>query len=316
LNFGPPWYEPPSGATRPNNGDQIVIVGGKIDRPNLDRVIVFEINGLLWRDSTTIYPHFGGGWCQRNMTQPVQIKTPYDTDDIMQVNPGWGGMIMPQQIFCQILELDPINIPFTQNENILAGYEIGVYNQMGMNMLWEGGGCGGMLNFNSNINYQLRYTDYEVGFSGINENTLLVKFWNQETENWVTFSNPVINTQNNTITLSSNVASNFIIITGNQIVSEGEGNDNNTVNDFVLKQNYPNPFNPSTTIKYSITSSDFVTLKVYDVLGNEVATLINEEKPAGSYEVNFDATQLSSGIYFYTINASNFVETKKMILMK
>jgi hypothetical protein len=99
-------------------------------------------------------------------------------------------------------------------------------------------------------------------------------------------------------------------------VSEGEGNDNNTVNNFVLKQNYPNPFNPSTTIKYSITSSDFVTLKVYDVLGNEVATLINEEKPAGSYEVNFDATQLSSGIYFYTINASNFVETKKMILMK
>jgi len=65
-----------------------------------------------------------------------------------------------------------------------------------------------------------------------------------------------------------------------------------------------------------VPSSEFVTLKVFDVLGNEVATLVKEEKPAGSYEVNFDATQLSSGIYFYTINAGNFVETKKMILMK
>jgi len=85
---------------------------------------------------------------------------------------------------------------------------------------------------------------------------------------------------------------------------------------YSLSQNYPNPFNPSTTIKFSILSSEFVTLKVYDVLGNEVATLVNEEKPAGSYEVNFSASQLSSGVYFYTINAGSFIETKKMILLQ
>lgn len=316
LNFGPPWYEPPSGATRPNNGDQITIVGGKIDRPDIDRVIVFEINGLLWRDSTTIYPHFGGGWCHRNMTQPVQIKTPYDTDDIMQVNPGWGGMMMPQQIFCQILELDPINIPYTQNENILAGYEIGVYNQMGMNMLWEGGGCGGSLNFNSNIDYHLRYTNYEVNFRSINENTLVVKYWNQETESWVAFSNPSINTQTNTITLSSDVASNFIIITGSQIVSGGEGNGNNSVKDFVLEQNYPNPFNPTTVISYQLPVSSDVTLKVYNILGNEIVTLVDEYKTAGSYEVKFDAATLPSGVYFYKIQTGSLTDTKKMLLIK
>jgi hypothetical protein len=85
---------------------------------------------------------------------------------------------------------------------------------------------------------------------------------------------------------------------------------------FVLEQNYPNPFNPSTTIKYSTPFSEFITVKVYDVLGREVATLINEEKSAGSYEVNFNASQLSSGIYFYKLTTGNFVETKKMILMK
>jgi Secretion system C-terminal sorting domain len=85
---------------------------------------------------------------------------------------------------------------------------------------------------------------------------------------------------------------------------------------FTLEQNYPNPFNPLTTIKFQVPNSSFVNLKVYDVLGNEVATLVNEEKATGSYEVNFDAKGLSSGIYFYRINAGSFVETKKMIVLK
>jgi len=86
--------------------------------------------------------------------------------------------------------------------------------------------------------------------------------------------------------------------------------------DYLLSQNYPNPFNPSTSIKYTITSRQFVQLKVYVVLGNEVATLVDEEKPAGSYEVEFNASKLSSGVYFYKIQAGSYVETKKMILIK
>ena len=86
--------------------------------------------------------------------------------------------------------------------------------------------------------------------------------------------------------------------------------------DFALSQNYPNPFNPSTVISYSIPQNSFVTLKVYDVLGNEVSTLVNEIKSAGKYEVRFDASELSNGVYFYTVNADNFTSTKKMLLMK
>ena len=86
--------------------------------------------------------------------------------------------------------------------------------------------------------------------------------------------------------------------------------------DFVLNQNYPNPFNPSTVISYQLPVSGNVTLKVYDVLGNEVATLVNDEKPAGKYEIRFDASLLSSGIYFYTLKAGSFIETKKLMLLK
>jgi hypothetical protein len=92
---------------------------------------------------------------------------------------------------------------------------------------------------------------------------------------------------------------------------------------FSLEQNYPNPFNPTTSIQYAIASRQFVTLKVFDVLGNEIETLVNEEKPVGTYELNWNATNLPSGVYFYQLKvysanrgATSFVATKKMILLR
>jgi hypothetical protein len=85
---------------------------------------------------------------------------------------------------------------------------------------------------------------------------------------------------------------------------------------YSLSQNYPNPFNPSTTIKYAIASSSYVTIKVFDILGNEVASLVNEKKPIGNYTVNFNASNLSSGVYLYQIRAGSFISTKKMLLLK
>jgi len=101
----------------------------------------------------------------------------------------------------------------------------------------------------------------------------------------------------------------------NTVGVEDEGNLL-TPKEYNLAQNYPNPFNPVTTIQYSIPQRSNVTLKVYDILGNEVATLINEEKDRGVYSVNFDASGLASGMYLYRIQAGSFVETKKMILLK
>ncbi|MBE0552035.1 MAG: T9SS type A sorting domain-containing protein [Ignavibacterium sp.] len=88
------------------------------------------------------------------------------------------------------------------------------------------------------------------------------------------------------------------------------------VTDFVLQQNYPNPFNPSTKISWQSPSGSHQLLKIYDALGNEVATLIDEYIPAGSYEIEFDAKNLSSGIYFYRLQADGFAETKKMTILR
>ncbi len=96
----------------------------------------------------------------------------------------------------------------------------------------------------------------------------------------------------------------------------GIGNNNGTVSDYSLSQNYPNPFNPVTNIRYSIPTDGNVTFKVYDMLGNEVGTYVNEVKKAGIYSVTFDGANLASGIYYYKLESNNFSETKKMMLVK
>jgi len=85
---------------------------------------------------------------------------------------------------------------------------------------------------------------------------------------------------------------------------------------YYLSNNFPNPFNPTTKIKYSIPKLSFVTLKVFDVLGKEIETLVNKDKHTGNYEVEFNAAHLPSGVYFYKLQAGNYIETKKMLLLK
>jgi photosystem II stability/assembly factor-like uncharacterized protein len=149
--------------------------------------------------------------------------------------------------------------------------------------------------------------DWIIQLSGIGETLFSVSFVDE--------NNGLAVGENGTILRTTN---------GGGITEINEDNNDLIPNDFVLSQNYPNPFNPSTKIRYTIPNviasgakqSQLVTLKVYDVLGNEMATLINEEKPAGSYEVDFNSAGFSSGIYFYTIQAGSYTQTKKMILLR
>jgi uncharacterized repeat protein (TIGR02543 family) len=112
----------------------------------------------------------------------------------------------------------------------------------------------------------------------------------------------------------------------NEFITSVEEQDGNIPTEFSLSQNYPNPFNPTTTIRFTISDLRFTTLRIYDVLGSEIATLVNQILPAGNYEIEFstiggsasggDATALPSGIYFYRIQAGTFIQTKKMVLVK
>ena len=124
---------------------------------------------------------------------------------------------------------------------------------------------------------------------------------------------------NGSIIITSNDPVNpAVIVPVRMIVTPvvGVDDEERLPREFALEQNYPNPFNPNTKIKYSVPHTSNVELKVFDILGNEIETLVNEEKPAGTYEVTWYADGLPSGVYFYQLKASNYIETKKMLLLK
>ena len=101
-----------------------------------------------------------------------------------------------------------------------------------------------------------------------------------------------------------------------EMITSVEGSSIDLPIGFVLSQNYPNPFNPSTKIKYSVPHSSKIVIKVYDILGNEIKTLVNKEKARGTYEITWYAKGLPSGVYFYQLKSDNYIETKKMLLLK
>ncbi|MCH7721712.1 MAG: T9SS type A sorting domain-containing protein [Bacteroidetes bacterium] len=138
-------------------------------------------------------------------------------------------------------------------------------------------------------------------------------------------SSMIADISNNEFSVYIGTLGNGVFLYKTQITFIDEETNELIPDQFRLYQNYPNPFNPSTRIKYALSSRQFVSLKVYDVLGNEIATLVNEEKPAGSYEVEFsaiggssggDAFSLPSGVYFYQIKAGSFIQTKKIVLLR
>lgn len=322
LNFGPPWYDPGSGATRPENGDQVDIVGGLLNVGNFPMVIVYEINGLFWRDSTTIGHHFGGGWIHRNMSDPQHFYTPFDDMDQVTMQPGWwngggghhGGM--HDSLFCQMLEVFPQDIFTLGSENAFAGYEIDFFfpGMMGGGMN-NGMGCGDHMNFNSNADFQFHYTDEQLINANIIESTVMVKYWDSDVNQWVEISGAVINTTDNLITFNETKVANFFILTGDS-PSSVQSTNINIPDQFILKQNYPNPFNPSTTIEFSLPQKATVKLTVYNILGKEIAELANGYFEAGNYSARFDGKGLPSGVYFYQLQTDNYYQVLKMQLLK
>jgi hypothetical protein len=164
----------------------------------------------------------------------------------------------------------------------------------------------------NNLGWAIGYT--QTGTGGILKTTDGGNNWEINTGN--------LNSKLNALCIKDNygwaVGENGLILrtTDAGVAWIEDESDNIPPTEFVLEQNYPNPFNPSTVISYRLPVISKVTLKVYDILGREVVTLVNEEQPAGNYEVEFNSKAISSGIYFYTLQAGSFISTKKMILLK
>lgn len=315
LNFGPFWYKPESGAERPQDGDSITVTGGLLGaNRKTSMIIVFEINGQVWRDTSSF--HVGlGGWLSSGGNSRIRCLT--NPNSYIEIHQGWnfGSHMMLGSIYGQMFESYPENMPDNNGQNIFAAYEINMFNQSGMNFMWSGGRRGGNIQFGNNADFKLSYTQEQLDFYGLTKSEIKVKYWDSSLQSWVTINNNVtVDETNNTVSFSTNTVSNFYVL------SDGSVTDVNNIEEipaeFVLSQNYPNPFNPSTSINYQLAADSHVQLNVFDILGNEIATLVNESQSAGSYVVRFNASDLSSGVYFYKIKANNFTQIRKMLLVK
>jgi len=157
--------------------------------------------------------------------------------------------------------------------------------------------------------------------------SFVITYFQQGDPNWANITITIIDTSGTTF---AHIGSTMWVddLDTIKVVGVDDSEGNLMVKEFILRQNYPNPFNPNTKIKYQIPELSFVTLTVYDVLGNEIAALVNEEKNIGNYEIEFNshsgsARNLTSGVYFYSLQVypanggpGNFVATKKMLLLK
>lgn len=174
---------------------------------------------------------------------------------------------------------------YEYEDNLYAGtWPGGVFKSSDNGNTWEDLGLTGYANINggsSNVS-SILITSNHTGFAGTDDGKL-----------YMTVSSPAVTS-----------------------VGQNSNNKNNLPKDFIVKQNYPNPFNPSTTISFSLPENGFVNVSVFNSLGQKVATLLNRDLNSGYHQVNFDASDLASGIYFYQVRSGNSVKTMKMILMK
>ena len=223
---------------------------------------------------------------------------------------------MPDSLFCQFFEVYPNNIPNLDNHKVLAGYEVNMYFPNGSNGMWNNGRMGNHMSLGSNVDFMLHYTDNQLGFTDVDENNIGVKYWDNQGENWVEIQNATLNTESNTISFSNEEVSSYIILFDNQSVTSITDQQQIIPDNFALNQNYPNPFNPSTNIEFSIKTQGNYSIKIFNIIGQEVAILTNRVYAPGNYKVNWDAGDLTSGMYIYQLSGGNVSIYKKMILMK
>jgi hypothetical protein len=322
LNFGPFWYVPESGAERPANGENISVVGGLTEGERMAGLIVYELNGEVWRDSTSMGGHMGG-WISAGISGNRRIHSPFDKDDWMEFRPGWnnngggnhrGGMNLPDSIFCQLWEMLPENVPGVTNGQHIAAYQIDIFTTDGGNMMMNQSGHRNHKNFGNQVRFQLHYSEEQLQMMGDDESGLMAQYWDEETEDWVSVSDAAVDAENNIVTFASTKVSSFVVLSSPQTTTSVTGS--RLPVDFSLKQNYPNPFNPQTTIAFALENEAHVSLYIYNVIGQHVATLVDENLTSGSHQKIWNAASMTSGIYFYELKIGSQSIMKRMNLLK
>ncbi len=316
LGFGPYWYNPVSGATRPDEGEEVTVQGGIISIHTPPLIVVFEINGMVWRDSTGA-PPWSGDWVHKNASDTTFIYCPTDSMDWMGHPPqSMHGMMYPDSMYCQFEEMPVDSMPGMTDSTMFEGYYTENFRDHGNHMR----GSGMMMGFNRHIAVRFHYNEHELHRRGLSEETIQV-YYLDGNFNWQVISGVSVNTETNTVSMSQNQVRTFYALKANSVTSVKSTQSANLPEDFTLLPNFPNPFNPQTTIRYKLTTDSNITLNIYDIQGRKIITLYQGPQKAGEYSTIWNGTDykgmiISSGVYFIQLKIGTFTHVRKMTLLK
>lgn len=325
LSFGPHYYEPESGAMRPEEGVEVTIEGGLRDNTTPPRIIVYSIDGLKWRDPQGP-PPWSGRWVRKQNQDPTRIYCPTDSLSWFDIPPGalygqgQGQRGFPNSIFCEFRRIFPDSMP-NPSDLLRAGFHFRFVDEKGKGLHEHRH----LVRFFKAIRLRLHWPDEDSdGLMKSLNSGLVIKYWNDDEQTWINLQNTQTLTDGKTVVAElESVGGYFGLFAEESSTSVPEAVESTVPNTIALEQNHPNPFNPSTEIVYSLSgqSPTLVTLTVYDILGQPVRTLVSGIQNPGTHQAFWDGRDdggqpLPSGTYFYRLKVGGQVLTRTMALLK
>jgi hypothetical protein len=259
--------------------------------------------------------HHLSNWVQRTAIDTTIVPCRAESLTTVTFPPNCMNMMMfPDSIFCRIDRMDMDSLRFPHDSTFMGWYRVQAgsdslhFNMMNGDSMY---GSHNMMQFMKNLSCHFYWDSLMSDSIHRQWHPTGMKGWNGS--GWVSLGGTMTG---NIISLTSSQIYSAVAFIGSPSVVASIFEGSLVPGEFRLEQNYPNPFNPSTTIKFELPKSSVVRLTVYDILGREVALLVNETRGAGVHEVKFDASNLSSGIYLYRLQAGNLVQTRKLVLLR
>ncbi|KAA3609277.1 MAG: T9SS C-terminal target domain-containing protein [Calditrichaeota bacterium] len=335
LSFGPPWFEPSNGAVRPLQSDVVTIFGRThIGMMGYETLMVSRINDLEWQPLNGP-ASWAGSWMPRNHADSSFIFCANDSSNWLSFAPGhmgggmggMHGMRWPDSTFVQFWEIYPDSLPGDHTPGNFMGFYVNIHDPMGSTMMggssWGGnnwGGHHGMMNFEKSHRFLFQYTNDDLHRNNLEENSIALHYWDTTQNTWKIAADAVVNVDKNTVTLTSSEINTYYALRASETTTAVQTSDIAPAS-FKLLANYPNPFNPETTVAFELAERSPVRLEIYNLLGQHLATLINEVRDAGSYQMIWNGRdaqnrQLSSGIYLLKMQVNTQSTVRRMTLLK
>jgi hypothetical protein len=320
MYFGPYWYTATSGAKRPANSEAIIVKAGLMSQMTPPMLVVYEINGKKWRDSVGAAT-WSGRWMQRGINDTTRAFCATDSMSSAGFTRGFmgsgmmgGGMMWPDSLFGEFEHMHPDSMPGMTRGRAIMGFHMDAFDPQGA-MMMQGGvqGHGGM-GFQSGVRMRFRVHPDSLKRSGLAMSQMILLYLDTDNQ-WKTAAGQTMDLATNSISITSASVYSYYAVASSAATAV-ENQTDGIPTGFSLDQNYPNPFNPTTTITYSIVQRGFASLKIYNSLGEQVASLVSQQLDPGTYKAQWNASNMASGAYLYRLESNGLVVSRKMLLVK